>query len=55
MEKFWQRFNETKADNILMKKERGQLLLENRHLRHSLRVYLVTVARMPAARPHTAI
>ncbi|XP_046745212.1 dynein regulatory complex subunit 2-like [Diprion similis] len=55
MEKFWKQFNEVKAENILRRKERVELLQENRHLRHSLRVYLVTVARMPAARPHTAI
>ncbi|XP_025601813.2 dynein regulatory complex subunit 2 [Athalia rosae] len=55
MEKFWQRFNERKAENILMRKDRAELLQENRHLRHNLRVYLVTVARMPVPRPHTAI
>lgn len=54
MEKFWEKFNGTKSDNILMRKERNELLLENKQLRHSLRMYLVTVARMQTARPHTA-
>ena len=57
MEKFWEQFNHVKAENIHKKRERDQLLTENKRLRHTLRTYLITVSRIPLAngRPHTSV
>ncbi|XP_015597394.1 dynein regulatory complex subunit 2 [Cephus cinctus] len=55
MEKFWEKYNRIKAENILMRKDHDRLCAENKRLRHNLRTYLITVVRSPASRPHTAI
>ncbi|XP_032675636.1 dynein regulatory complex subunit 2 [Odontomachus brunneus] len=55
LEKFWEQYNYIKADNIFMKKECDKLSFENKQLRNTLRTYLITVSRTPAARPFTSV
>ncbi|XP_024876407.1 dynein regulatory complex subunit 2 isoform X1 [Temnothorax curvispinosus] len=55
LDKFWEQFNYIKSDNILMKKECDKLSFENKQLRNTLRTYLLTISRVPAARSLTSI
>ncbi|XP_071574787.1 dynein regulatory complex subunit 2 isoform X1 [Temnothorax nylanderi] len=55
LDKFWEQFNYIKSDNILMKKECDKLSFENKQLRNTLRTYLLTISRIPAARSLTSI
>ncbi|XP_011869368.1 PREDICTED: coiled-coil domain-containing protein 65-like [Vollenhovia emeryi] len=55
LDRFWALFNHIKSDNFLMKKECDKLSFENKQLRNTLRTYLLTVSRVPAARPLTSI
>lgn len=55
LENFWEQFNYIKAENIYRKKEKAELMMENKRLRGSLRTYLITVARMPVSRPQTSV
>ncbi|XP_077270371.1 dynein regulatory complex subunit 2 [Temnothorax americanus] len=55
VDKFWEQFNYIKSDNVLMKKECDKLSFENKQLRNTLRIYLLTISRVPAARSLTSI
>ncbi|XP_028047432.1 dynein regulatory complex subunit 2 [Monomorium pharaonis] len=55
LDKFWEQFNYIKSDNISMKKECNKLTFENKQLRNTLRTYLLTISKAPAARPFTSI
>ncbi|XP_011645866.2 LOW QUALITY PROTEIN: dynein regulatory complex subunit 2 [Pogonomyrmex barbatus] len=51
LDKFWEQYNYIKSDNIFMKKECVNLSFENKQLRNTLRTYLLTVSKIPTARP----
>ncbi|XP_023288878.1 coiled-coil domain-containing protein 65-like [Orussus abietinus] len=53
MERFWERYNHVKAENIELRRERDRLATENIRLRHTLRTYLIAVARSSNHRPRT--
>ncbi|KAH0955823.1 hypothetical protein HN011_004340 [Eciton burchellii] len=55
LEKFWERFNYIKAENIFMRKEYDKLLFENKQLRNTLHMYLLTVSKTSSVRPLTSI
>lgn len=38
-----------------MKKERDKLIFENKQLKNTLHIYLMTVPRIPAMRPFTSV
>ncbi|XP_015110157.1 dynein regulatory complex subunit 2 [Diachasma alloeum] len=55
LENFWEQYNYVKAEVIAIKREKNELMAENKRLRGSLKTYLVTVARMPGSRPQTSV
>ncbi|EZA50539.1 hypothetical protein DMN91_009697 [Ooceraea biroi] len=51
LENFWEQFNYIKAENVFMRKECDKLSFENKQLRNTLRMYLLTVSRTSTIRP----
>lgn len=54
LENFWEQYNYVKVENIFKRKEKNELIIENKKLRVSLQTYLIKVARMPVSRPQTS-
>ncbi|XP_076289013.1 dynein regulatory complex subunit 2 [Lasioglossum baleicum] len=54
IEKFWQKYNDVAATNILLRKECKKLSLENKRLKYELQAHVIRISGVPEIRMNTS-